>query len=197
MIQKDNIWFPDAGAKAFGNRPSKYQMSKYLQAKKYIKNWRCVIDVGAHVGIWSRFMSPDFHRVIAFEPIPENVECLRKNAPGVAVFELPLSDKLGTAKISNPKPENTGAWEISDEGMATRTHMLDNFYINDIDFIKIDVQGHELQVLKGAEKTIRKHRPVLVVEDLAEKTVEFMNGLGYDVIEKRGKDILYVKPDVR
>ena len=74
------------------------------------------------------------------------------------------------------------------EFVQDKTNLLDNFnFSNKISFIKIDVEGHETEVIKGSEATIKKNKPILLVE-IEEKytlkkvidTLNYINSLGYN-----------------
>ncbi|MEL7588098.1 MAG: FkbM family methyltransferase [Prolixibacteraceae bacterium] len=66
------------------------------------------------------------------------------------------------------------------ESLNCELKTLDDFNLNPY-FIKIDVQGHELYVLKGGENTIRKYRPIFLIECVNEKIIQFLDPFGYDL----------------
>ena len=91
---------------------------------------------------------------------------------------------------------------------------IDNLNLTDVDFIKIDVEGFEINVLEGAEKTLIKNSPVLVIEILSnqvnwdpntknkikhdstisiKKCLKFLNGLGYGLIDYNDADYVFAK----
>ena len=73
---------------------------------------------------------------------------------------------------------------------------LDNIQIKNIGFIKIDVEGHELEVIKGAKETINKYNPILLVEiekrhsKESEETINFINNLGYECFFTSEKNLI-------
>jgi len=139
-------------------------------------NSNCV-DVGCHKGSileeMLRFAPAGIH--YAFEPIPNLYLELVSSFPSVKIYEIALSDSVGEASFqyvgSNPpysglkKREYPSSNETIEE-IKVRTDLLDNIIPEDfpIAFIKIDVEGGELQVLRGAAKTIRRSKPVVVFE---------------------------------
>jgi len=150
-----------------------YQLKKYRAAMKYVKTRDTALDIGAHVGLWSRVMSYDFGSVLAFEPLQVHRDCFHLNLEGrtnVSMFPYALSDKGEKIGIHMPE-NNTGHAHVGkptgvfDEEVQAVT--LDSFRLpaeHRIGFLKVDVEGYELPVIRGAEKTIREHHPVIIVE---------------------------------
>ena len=137
---------------------------------------RVSVDAGANRGVWTEVLRRHSRRVCAFEPNPKMCAELRRCArPDVEVFPLALSDRSGHADLLVPQNDrgysNQGASlspaRIGDGRfgvMRVETRRLDDLALDDVGFIKIDVEGHELEVLEGARETLRRHRPTLVVE---------------------------------
>jgi FkbM family methyltransferase len=131
------------------------------------------IDVGCHYGsMLSRFCSlaPDGHHV-AVEAIPSKVAFLRRKFPDVDVFETALSDHSGTAHFFI----NVGASGFSGlarhgegtfERIEVNTRTLDELVpsARHFDFLKVDVEGAELSVLRGALELLGRDRPTLLFE---------------------------------
>jgi len=148
-------------------KPYEFDMLKYI-----VERYRGVfVDVGAHHGGHSIFINKfgDFD-VHAFEPIPDNTLILRQNVEttgaDVNIYPYALSSKPTMLAFSLPKGLNNGSWTVT-EGKwqhLVRATTLDSFDIS-ANVIKLDCEGHELQVLKGAENTIRKRKPVLFIEE--------------------------------
>lgn len=178
MIQFDTWWFPDGethtcdwmrvtGKHVEGRLT--YQYHKYEAALRYCPQRRRAVDVGAHVGLWSYWMARDFAQLEAFEPIREHRDCWQINMMGrrgnatlhpVALGAAPAMAAMTTEPISSGAtfidPTNTHADVMVDT--------LDALGCDDVDFIKIDVEGTELDVIQGGLETIRRCRPVMVVE---------------------------------
>ena len=142
-----------------------YQGSKLRAALPYCRYARRAIDAGAHCGLWTVQLSQYFERVECFEPLERHVECWRKNAG------WKLTNKLHQVALG--EEERACGMKVV-EGLSGRSHVegagdiklnrLDDYYFEDVDLIKIDVEGYELFVIKGAEETIRKWKPVMIVE---------------------------------
>jgi FkbM family methyltransferase len=135
-----------------------------------------VMDVGANWGLYSLLISRAVGpsgKVYAFEPVPEIFARLKEhialnNATNVIPVPIALSDEKGTAKMSVKEGESSLFRRVSDEFVEVQVERLDDFVerekIERVDAIKIDVEGAELKVIRGADKTIRRDKPILMVE---------------------------------
>jgi len=137
----------------------------------------CCVDVGCHLGDLLAHMvrlAPR-GRHWAFEPLPDLAADLRRQFPTVAVHEAALSDHDGEAEFHHVVT-NAGysglrrrSYDRPDERVElirVRTRRLDDLLPADhpVDFIKIDVEGAELEVLRGALSTLRRCRPHVIFE---------------------------------
>lgn len=140
------------------------------------------IDVGANLGLYSEILSPLFIGVTAIEPQPRLVAYLRSVVPdNVTVIEGVASDGQGTIQLLVPRMRG-GSREMwrndalasveasavsgkSSDQIEVARFTLDSLpWERTIDFIKIDVEGHERAVLDGATGLIGRDRPVLLIE---------------------------------
>ncbi len=139
----------------------------------HVPNRRLALDVGAHIGLWTRALAIKFKYVVAFEPTVENYACLVQNATmrNTRLENVALGDDIGVCKMVMPSKGNSGCWyaqtgvEKADTPMTT----IDSFGFQDVDLIKVDVEGLEGEVLCGACATLTRCRPTIVFE---------INGLG-------------------
>lgn len=133
------------------------------------------VDVGANRGIYTYWLSRLARQVYAFEPIPELAGYLRRVAgSNVRVIEQALSSRSMPAELQIPTDGALADMASSLSPLATRdrphrrigisTRRFDDLNIQNVGFIKIDVEGHELEVLEGAQETLRRERPTLLVE---------------------------------
>lgn len=135
----------------------------------YIKQGDTVIDVGAFIGdhtiAYSRAVGED-GEVIAFEPNPEAFECLEYNlrcCPNAILRKECLGDSHGKMTLIM-HPQNAGMAYIESKKGKSKSITIDSLELERLDFIKIDAEGFEHRILKGAEKTIKKFKPVMLIE---------------------------------
>jgi FkbM family methyltransferase len=138
---------------------------------------RTFVDVGSHIGFYTMGLAPGFQRVIAFEPSRFQYEWLRRNATlnaydHVECEHVALGDAPGTATLNVLSYEgglNSLVPEVAKDrtildNYAVRIEVLDDRNLTDVDLLKIDVEGFEIQVLRGAARTIAASRPVILIE---------------------------------
>lgn len=168
MKQAGKIWLPD-GDNFFVNR-QEYELHDFEVAMRHVSNFRNAVDIGAHVGFWSRRLCSKFLTVASFEPVPDHYECLTKNTEeflNISRHNVALSNTAGNVYI-NQHVENSGMSCVTEleTGLKVETKTLDSYNIENVDFIKIDVEGFEPEVLHGSAKTITTFKPVLFIEVL-------------------------------
>ncbi|RME33164.1 MAG: FkbM family methyltransferase [Gammaproteobacteria bacterium] len=125
------------------------------------------VDVGAFLGAYTFFLRRLAGHVHAFEPQPACARFLRRAYPRrVTVHECALSDHAGRAALHGGEGPDQGAriGEENGRGRMVELKRLDDFALEEVGFIKIDAEGCESKVLKGADLTLRRWRPVLLVE---------------------------------
>jgi FkbM family methyltransferase len=134
------------------------------------------LDVGANLGLYSYHMLPHSSAVVAFEPLPEMQQRLKKHfGSRLSLFPVALSDHKGGCQIRLPKgstswatiePKNT--LSLSERativGYNVPVCRLDDYKFQNVGVIKIDVEGHEEAVLHGGLQTITHERPALIIE---------------------------------
>ena len=142
-----------------------------------------ILDVGANIGTHALFFSALADSVFAFEPNPAAALVCRANAlaaqrTNIKVFETALSDRTGQAQLYAPSARQLG-WATLEPGPANEgpvvqveTHLADTFLsarLNGARIVlaKIDVEGHEPNVLEGMPKILADHRPIVIFESLS------------------------------
>lgn len=162
-------------------------------------------DVGANIGLYSwlcRKLSSN-RKILAFEPDPKNFELLQmtkenSKIKNINLFNIALSNRMET--VSFQQDTLTSATGMISDGQTpwiekylgqetnsiqVNTDYLDNktFKTQDPSLIKIDVEGHELEVLRGGEKKLSQCKPLLLIESFPpnlDKVVNFLTKLGYE-----------------
>lgn len=173
MKQIGSWWFPksEQHMRAFINADDSYQQRQRNYALSYVKKFDVAIDVGAHVGLWSRDFSMKFKTVHAFEPMREMQMCFRKNViewpdrvADVRLYPVALGHKEGRVSMTYDN-DNTGHTHVDlhggDDVVLTR---LDTFEFPVVDYIKIDAEGFEEFILQGAEETLKRCKPIVTIE---------------------------------
>lgn len=154
-----------------------YEASTVALLRRLLRPGMTVVDVGAHVGYYTRLFSRlvgATGAVYAFEPHPRNFSLLEHNTKrltNVVRISLALSDREGETRLFESAQATGGHSLLASRGpytreIAVRTTSLDEWVgERDIDLIKLDVEGAELEVLRGARKMIgRARRLALIVE---------------------------------
>ena len=179
------------------------------------------VDVGVYRGVYSYKLSKEFKNIYSFEPNPLIFPFLKKNLPkiinNIKLYNCALSDKEGFAELKIPLRSKSffkqnyenlyqlGAASIHKEKsfekfhtVKVQKHKLDDLLLNkNIGFIKIDVEGHEKEVIDGSRNIITKNRPTLLVE-IEERhskkrvvdTINYINKLGYKSYFLLGNELI-------
>lgn len=133
-----------------------------------VKSFDFVIDVGANIGNHAFFFKEvcEAKRVVCFEPHPDNLPLLYKNCPRCEIYEVGISseNKEGFLDLGGDINHNSGTSKLAGAGHPIQIKTLDSYNFENVTFIKIDVEGLELEVLKGAEKLIATSHPDIMVE---------------------------------
>lgn len=193
------------------NLEGRYENSPLLLVEEFIKKKmpyakdKTALDIGANIGNHSLFFANNFNDVYAFEPNPVTFEVLQINCKfasankNIIPLNFGLSDikgrlpfyinhsiigGIGGSAIINTKNENI------DDAIQIDVKRLDDLMElkdADIALIKIDVEGHEINVLNGAKNTIIKNMPAILFEQHASEiidgssfVVKFLEELGYE-----------------
>ena len=167
--------------------PLRYQLPlRYFYSKKtnklddemiYVSNLlrekRRFLDIGSNIGIYSFHFKHCFQNIDAFEPLKEisyRLEYFQNES--VKIHNCALSNKKGQFKIYIPYLSGKAIASLASlekrdgdcEVRTVRVDKIDNYYFDDVDLIKIDVEGHEEYVIQGARNVIQANMPILIVE---------------------------------
>ena len=173
------------------------QQKHRSRALEYVKRWNNCIDIGSNVGMWTRELAQKFEQVYCFEPNPNFIECFNKNITesNVKLLEFGLSNKEHTASMVE---FNSTVMTKEEGNIKCRT--LDSFELNDIDLIKIDVDGFEVEVLQGAIDTISRNKAVINIEmkknkrpKTCKRIKKILHRLNYNYIKRTKSDEIWIK----
>lgn len=172
------------------------------------KDEGCFLDVGANIGIYTwevRNYSPN-RKIIAFEPDPNNFDLLQmtlqhSDLKNINILPLGLSSvSIKATFLQDDLTSATGTLETENKpwveqylnGSAKKifvnTTTIDEVITNPPtpSFVKIDVEGHELEVLQGAKKILNQEKPVLLVESFPpkqKKVIRYLQNIDYQIFD--------------
>jgi FkbM family methyltransferase len=170
----------------------------------YIRNFRTYIDIGANDGDTSVNFINDFKKVIAFEPNPTTFDILSTNKL-IESYNLALGSCNGKINLVVPF-ENKPQWGSTStlrnanwsSGISYEVEIrtLDSFQFKEIDFIKVDVEQAELDVILGSKETIKQNLPVIMFENKrneADDVIDILKEIGYTIDKHKSDTIAYIK----
>jgi FkbM family methyltransferase len=192
--------------------------------KRFTNQNKDAVDIGVYRGVYSYKLSQEFNHVHSFEPNPLIFPFLKKNLTKIiknlSLYNYALSNHYGSTELRIPIRSKVffksnyeelyklGAASIHTNNTFDKYHSikvekkkLDDILPNKkIGFIKIDVEGHEKEVIEGALNIIKKNRPVLLVEieerhskNKVTDTINYINKLGYSSFYLSNNEFLETK----
>lgn len=133
-----------------------------------------VLDIGANIGTHSVKMAKLAKRLHAFEPLRSSYTLLRHNlrvngCSNAVAYEYALADDIYSTEYDFIGTGNLGGAGLLSDHLAPTTESidaitLDSLYLNQVDFMKIDVEGYEPKVILGGLETIKAHLPTIILE---------------------------------
>jgi FkbM family methyltransferase len=153
----------------------------FLKDKVNIEKFDLIIDVGANIGNHSLYFSKISKKVFSYEPNPNTYQLLKYNTSNISnidIYNIGISNNTekkflnesnfnigNSAVVSGIKKQNIKKDDlILHEINAFKLDDLENLFNEEISMIKIDVEGHELEVMDGAKNLIEKNKPMLIFE---------------------------------
>ena len=176
-------------------------LNKFLKyCESQTMKMKTVIDVGAWCGTWSKAIEPYARNVIAFEPDKLHFECLQKNC---TINCDPRMEAVGSEEklVSLTEDDFTQAKRVDKKG-TIRMITLDSMEYKEVDMIKIDVEGYEMEVLKGAKNLLESVRYIMI--ELNNNTKKYgssnnqvekhLDILGFKVLMDHWPDKVFYRP---
>lgn len=174
------------------------------QTQRFLDKQHSAIDVGAATGMYSSFFCRHAKQVHAFEavlPVYNQLIKVKEMCSNLKTYNYAVSKENGTADfyVDDKRLSNSGFQNlVGGQKVEVKTVSLDSMGFSDVNFIKIDVEGNELDVLYGAQKLIDDYKPTCMVEvyDKYNKypiqtTFDFFFDRGYSCYFNRKKMGLY------
>ena len=185
---------------------------KYVE--KYLIEDSVILDIGANIGTWSIPLAIKNRKIYSFEPFDTSYYALCGNIfinnkeSLIYPRQCALTDNIDTkTSMMLPEQVNMGGCKLVESDNTNKNRYtlatLDSFQFERVDFIKLDVEGHELNVLKGGVNTILKYKPVILFEcwdvnshhwngikNVCVELMDYIKSLGYKItkIEIDGND---------
>jgi FkbM family methyltransferase len=191
-------WWPD-----YDHKPEKcfqfvqHGLKDMDRAVVRCKGQALAVQAGGHAGLWPKRLANSFERVVTFEPEPALFQCLQRNCehyPQVEAYQKAVGAFAGWVKL---RPSvSAGSWRVDNAGTFPCEQVtIDSLDLPACDALFLDVEGYEVEALKGADQTIDKYRPVIQVEQLpraAEAIKRHLGKAGYRLVERVHYDCIYV-----
>lgn len=176
-----------------------YEREELDFISKYIPKNSVIADIGANIGnhtiYFDWFCEPE--TVYVFEPIERSYKMLLQNialnychSVNVDYLGIALGKRYGFSGVVGSYESNLGATVLKDNGLTSGIYQVPGdsiFYNKKLDFIKIDVEGMELDVLEGLKETIANQKPIMFIEVQESQKPGFFNWMdshGYEIIKR-------------
>jgi FkbM family methyltransferase len=176
---------------------------EFRRLDQWVRQGDIVLDVGANVGNYtarlSELVGPS-GRVYAFEPVPDTFALLSANMAryplrNISLFNAAVSDQAGICGMSLPTAEggleNPYMAHLAERSEAAEFSVfclaVDALALpGPVTLVKVDVEGHELEALKGMQALIKRDHPLLIVEGRSVEVERYLEALGYAFEQAEG-----------
>lgn len=184
----------------------KHEPEVWQSITSEVKEGDVIIDIGAHVGVYTISLAKRVRldgKVIAFEPDPENFKYLEKQIrlngvrSRVRLMQMAVSSESGIVEFLSGISEESRVYNGKEKGQKVQTLSLDDIdKVDNVDIVKIDVEGHEKKVLLGGKGVLSgTNRPKLLYREMhtggwenekGSELVEILSDYGYSVKDLNG-----------
>ena len=164
-----------------------YWENKLIQyTEKYLTDNSVILDIGANIGTWSIPLAIKNRKIYSFEPFDSSFYALcgnifiNKKENNIYPRQCALTDNVNkNTTLMLPELVNIGGCKLIETDLNTENKYslatIDSFSFDTVDLIKLDVEGHELNVLKGGVNTIARCKPVIMFECWAPDSIHWNN----------------------
>jgi len=198
--QRDGFWVPRRDKHCW--RATSVEVRDIEVFLKHVDKTRTCIQAGGNFGLFAARYARTFDHVHTFEPDVLNYGCLELNTsdiPNVTRYNCALGDKKTRASLEEIQKDNLGAHQIR-EGDDFEVNTVDSYGFTEVDLIQFDIEGYEQPALVGAEETILRDKPTIVLELKGigtqygypdNFTVEWLKERGYALAETIHRDVIF------
>lgn len=165
------------------------QESRHFMSQ--VKKFDVVVQAGGNCGLYPRFYKNYFKEVYTFEPCEINFSCVNENCQGDGYHKFlgGLGDKDEMLTLKRVKKSNVGSHRMSSDPGDVKMYRIDDLNLEHCDLIHLDIEGYEEKALRGALKTIKKFKPVIITEH--QNGEKLLVSLGYSHHKKLRMDSVY------
>lgn len=205
MRKVGEYWYPDTEERLYRNHALFGDIEQFILPHLSGQRKYCV-QAGGAAGVWPIEFSKHFEEVFTFEPNPVLWECLNANIADSEIDNITcthkgLYSKSGYCQMVDVQSDNMGAWyiEMADEGVPVTT--LDEAELPGCDLLQLDIEGAEIEALKGGKSMIATYRPVIVLEvkqtlrnfgQCPQDLWNYMGRIGYEKATRFHRDELWI-----
>lgn len=171
---------------------------------KWCRGFDTAVQAGGNMGVWPWVMSEQFEHVYTFEPDIVCYDLLKQNLAGcknVVHQNAALMDIICYVDMANDNPGNLGAQYVIPKHTGIPAVTIDSLRLEACDLLYLDIEGAELPALFGAEQTLDKFRPVVVIEDKGLSSrfgvdmgdaERWLRKFSYKVVDRPHRDVVLV-----
>lgn len=167
-----------------------------LKYFKYLNKRDVVITAGANQGMYVRFLAKRFGQVYAFEPDPLNFHCMSVNNQRDNVIKLncALGSQAGWCHVQRNGFNNTGTWSVNEDHKGPIPVMtIDSMKFDTVDLIQLDTEGYEEKALLGALETLKRCRPVVILENGQTQGLQILlKNMEYKEVDQSVADKIFI-----
>lgn len=165
-------------------------------SQPFIKNKRNAIDIGCRDGEFTYYLQRSFEHVYAFDYRPSPHFHKNITNTNVTLFNCALGATVENVMSGGGGQLENLATPAKNLKKLVTVYPLDLFNLTDVDYIKIDTDGYEMKIIKGAEKTLTNNNPVIVIEqgyfDKKEAMQYCIENLGYKHVATCPRNLDYI-----
>jgi len=174
-------------------------LGEWIQFKpiwtKYVTNYSTIVQAGGYQGMYPRLFSAYFDTVYTFEPTPLSFYCLTQNCQkdNIIKMQAALGAENVLVDIEVVAPGNSGMNKTVPTGTYPQL-TIDSLNLNSCDMIQLDMEGGEIEALKGAFETLKKYKPFIQVETNYLKPTdvfEVLKPFGYDMVSQYPEETFF------